>query len=112
MASWAGRLVGRSGWSCVMAFDGAAPVATGALFVSGDYAWLGFDATLPSHRRRGAQSALLARRLQEAAARGARLATLETGARLPGRPDNSYRNILRAGFAEAYLRQNLMSPPG
>lgn len=112
MAQWAGQLPGRSGWCCVMAFDGDAPVAAGATFVSGEYAWLGLGATLASHRRRGAQNALLARRLQEAAARGARVAAVETGERQTDKPGNSYRNILRAGFAEAYLRQNFMSPPG
>lgn len=110
LAVWTAELVGRPGWCCVMAFDGPTPVAAGAVFVRGEYAWLGLGATLASHRRRGAQNALLARRLQEAAARGARIAATETGERLPGKPDNSYRNILRSGFVEAYLRQNYMSP--
>ena len=34
----------------------------------------------------------------------------ETGERLPDKPSNSYRNILRAGFTEAYVRQNYLSP--
>jgi hypothetical protein len=37
------------------------------------------------------------------------VAVTETGERVPGKPSNSYRNILRAGFAEAYLRANFMS---
>jgi hypothetical protein len=48
-------------------------------------------------------------RIREAAARGARIAVTETGERLPDRPSASYRNILRAGFEEMYLRQNYMS---
>jgi GNAT superfamily N-acetyltransferase len=110
MAGWSAQLVGRPGWCCVMAFDGGAPAAVGATFVRGEYAWLGMGATLPAYRRRGAQNALLTRRLQEAAARGARVAAVETGERVPGRPDHSYRNILRSGFTEAYLRRNYMSP--
>lgn len=110
LADWAARLVGRPGWCCVMAFDGNVPVAAGATFVRGEYAWLGFGATLQSHRQQGAQNALLARRLREAAARGARVAAVETGERVPDRPDNSYRNILRSGFTEMYLRRNYMSP--
>lgn len=106
---WVAALAGRPNWICLMAFAGATPVAAGAVYVNGEYAWLGFGATLESHRRRGAQTALLVRRLSEAAARGARVAVTETGERLPDKPSNSYRNILRVGFEEMYLRQNYMS---
>lgn len=106
LAPWVGQLAGRTDWVCVMAFADAKPVAAGAVYVSGEYAWLGLGATLPSHRRRGAQSALLARRLSEAATRGARVAVTETGERLAGKPSTSYQNILGAGFEEMYLRQN------
>ena len=110
IAAWVSALPGRAHWVCVMAFAGSAPAAAGAAFVQGEYAWLGFGATLPASRRRGAQNALLARRLAEAAARGARTAVTETGERLPDKPSNSYRNILRAGFHERYLRHNYLSP--
>ena len=110
IAPWVGMLPGRADWVCVMAFAKSTPVAAGAAYVSGEYAWFGFGATLPSHRRLGAQNALLARRLAEASARGARTAVTETGERMPDKPSNSYRNILRAGFEERYLRQNWMSP--
>lgn len=110
IAPWIGALAGRAGWVCVMAFDAGAPVAAGAAYVKDGYAWLGLGATLASHRGRGAQSAIIERRLDEAAARGARVAVTETGERLPDKPSNSYRNILRAGFEERYLRQNYLSP--
>lgn len=110
VAPWVGALAGRTNWVCVMAFAGGTPIAAGAVYVNGEHAWLGFGATLASHRRLGAQNALLARRLTEAATRGARVAVTETGERLPDKPSNSYRNILRAGFEETYLRQNYMSP--
>jgi GNAT superfamily N-acetyltransferase len=110
VAPWVATLAGRANWVCVMAFAGGTPVAAGAVYVSGEHAWLGLGATLASHRRRGAQAALLARRLGEAAARGAHVAVTETGERLPDKPSHSYRNILRAGFEETYLRQNYMSP--
>lgn len=108
---WVAALAGRPNWTCVMAFSGRTPVATGAVYVSGDHAWLGFGATLESHRRQGAQAALLARRISEAGALGARVAVTETGERLPGKPSGSYRNILRAGFEEAYLRHNYLPSP-
>ena len=110
IAAWVSALPGRPHWVCVMAFAGPAPAAAGAAYVEGEYAWLGFGATLPALRRHGAQNALLARRLAEAAARGARTAFTETGERLPDKPSNSYRNILRAGFHERYLRHNYLAP--
>jgi GNAT superfamily N-acetyltransferase len=110
IAAWVSVLPGRPHWVCVMAFAGSAPAAAGAVYVSGEHAWLGFGATLPAFRRHGAQNALLARRLAEAAARGARTAVTETGEQLPDKPSNSYRNILRAGFHERYLRHNYLSP--
>jgi GNAT superfamily N-acetyltransferase len=110
-APWIAKLPGRANWICVMAFAGARPVATGALYVDGEYAWLGLGGTLPSHRRHGAQGALLAKRLIEAESHGVRIAVTETGEQLANKPSNSYRNILRAGFEERYLRQNYLSPP-
>jgi GNAT superfamily N-acetyltransferase len=109
IASWVSALSGRPHWLCVMAFAGSAPAAAGAVYVSGEHAWLGFGATLPAYRRHGAQNALLARRLTEAASRGARTAVTETGEQVPDKPSNSYRNILRAGFHERYLRHNYLS---
>ena len=109
IASWVGALPGRDGWICVMGFDGDRPVAAGAAHIRGEYAWLGFGATLPSHRGRGAQSAILSVRLAEAAIRGCRFAVTETGERLPDKTSISYRNILRAGFRECYVRQNFVS---
>jgi hypothetical protein len=110
VAAWVGMLPGRPHWVCTMAFAGTAPAAAGAVYVGGEYAWLGFGATLPAFRRHGAQNALLARRLTEAASRGARTAVTETGEQVPDKPSNSYRNILRAGFHERYLRHNYLSP--
>ena len=81
-------------------------MAGGALFVDGDQAWLGLGATLPEARGRGAQSALLAERIRLAAEAGSTTVTTETGVREDGRPERSYRNILRAGFEEAFVRPN------
>jgi len=110
MAPWIAALAGRQHWVCVMAFADGKAVGSGAVYVDGEHAWLGLGATLASHRRLGAQNALLARRLKEAAARGAKTAVTETGERVPDKPSTSYGNILRAGFRERYLRQNYLSP--
>jgi GNAT superfamily N-acetyltransferase len=105
------HLPGRPGWSWYLAQDGDEPVACGALFVDGRHGWLGQAATLPAHRRRGAQSALIAARIGAAAAAGAEVVVTETGEIVDDRPTISYHNILRAGFRAAYLRPNYVSPP-
>jgi GNAT superfamily N-acetyltransferase len=102
--------VGAPGFRCFLAWDGSEPAACGALYADGGSAWLGVAATRPAFRGRGAQRALLAARIDAARATGARRIVTETGERAEGRADQSYRNILRAGFREAYLRPNWLSP--
>jgi len=92
------------------AFAGTEAVATGALYVDGDFAWLGIGATRPASRRQGAQSALLAHRLREAVRFGARHATTDTGVPQAAAPAPSYQNIRRAGFDVAYVRPNWTQP--
>jgi len=106
----AANVVGRPAWSCYVAYDGEEPAGAGALFVHGDVGWLGFAATRPRLRGRGAQSAILAARIEDARKQGCSTVTTETGAIEEGRPSNSYRNILRAGFREAGVRANYRAP--
>jgi GNAT superfamily N-acetyltransferase len=110
MEAFLGALPGRSGWTCLAAYDGDRAVSAAALYVDGDVGWLGMGATRPDARGRGGQSALLAERIRLAAEAGCTTVTTETGVREPGRPDRSYRNIVRAGFEEAYVRPNWVSP--
>ena len=95
-----------SGWTLVAALDGATVAGAAALFAADRAAYLGFAGTAVAHRGRGAQGALLAERIRRAAALGCDLVVTETGERLPDRPSASYRNILRAGFSEAYVVEN------
>ncbi|GHF39546.1 GNAT superfamily N-acetyltransferase [Amycolatopsis bartoniae] len=80
------------------AWDGRELVAGALLHVSGEMGELAGAATLPGHRGRGAQSALLAAR---AAASGSRSLVAETGAE-PG--NRSLRNLRRAGLRVRYER--------
>lgn len=111
-APWVAALAGRPAWTCVLALDGAEAVAAGAVYIDSGYAWLGLGTTLASHRGRGAQTALLAYRIGWAARSGAQWLVTETGERVAGKPAQSYRNILRAGFGEVYVRPNYVSPQG
>lgn len=110
MIEWFMRLVGRNGWSTYLSYGGDEPAGAAAMYVRGDLAWLGIGSTRPSMRKRGSQSALLARRLQDAGRLGAGHATVETGVPQPGGAATSYNNILRAGFSVAYVRPNWSEP--
>jgi GNAT superfamily N-acetyltransferase len=102
---WFG-IVGRDGWHCFVAYAGGEPAAAGALYTSGRTGWFGAAGTLPDFRRRGGQGAIMAARIAKARELGLELLVTETGERIPDRPSSSYRNILRFGFDEAYVRPN------
>jgi GNAT superfamily N-acetyltransferase len=114
MPAWAAdffaHLPGREGWRCYVARVGDRAQACAAMLVDGGIAEFGVAATLEVARGRGCQTALLHRRIRDAAAAGCQALFVETGERVPGRPSASYRNILSAGFEEAYLRPNWQRP--
>lgn len=99
-------LPGREGWSCYVARVGGRAQACAAMLVEDGIAEFGIAATLEEARGRGCQTALLHRRICDAAEAGCHTLFVETGERVPDRPSASYRNILKAGFEEAYLRPN------
>lgn len=109
-APWLACLAGRPGWHLFMSFDGDAPAGAGALYVRDDLAWTDFGATVPAYRRRGSQGALLARRVEHALELGCRAVFTCTGEAVPGDPQHSYGNILKAGFEEDYVRENFAPP--
>lgn len=94
------------GWRCYLACVDDEPAACAAMFIDDGIAEFGIAATLEPARGRGCQTALLHRRITDAAAAGCHTLSVKTGQRVPGRPSASYANILRAGFEEAYLRPN------
>jgi GNAT superfamily N-acetyltransferase len=104
------HLPGRNGWRCYVARVGGEACGCGAMLIEDGIAEFGIGATLEQARGRGCQTALLHRRICDAAAAGCRTLLVETGERVPDRPSTSYRNILKAGFAEAYLRPNWRRP--
>jgi hypothetical protein len=110
VGDWLGAIVGRPHWRCFLAYDGNLPAAAGALYTDNNCGWLGIGATLPSHRKRGAQSAILAARINAAIAAGCDLLTTETGIPQPGEAGPSFANIQRAGFTIAYPRPNYCKP--
>jgi len=105
-ASFFANLPGRDGWRCYVARVDDTTQACAAMRIHGGIAEFGIAATLEPARGRGCQLTLLRRRILDAAAAGCHTLFVETGERVPDRPSASYRNILRAGFEEAYLRPN------
>lgn len=81
-----------------VARDGAL-VASGSLGVHGGVALLAGASTIPAARGAGAQAALLAQRLSDAAARGCTVAMMVTAV-----GSTSQRNAERRGFRVAYTR--------
>ncbi|MBL0928130.1 MAG: GNAT family N-acetyltransferase [Phycisphaerales bacterium] len=83
------------------AFEGPLTVAVGGLLIdrhgATPHGYLGWTGTDPAHRRRGAQSALIAARLERSGELGIDWCVSETNSVV----ETSLRNLERAGFAEA-----------
>jgi len=100
--------LGHPGWHHYLAFDDGRPIAGAAMFARNDGAWFGIAGTLADARNRGAQTALLAKRLDDARRLGCSWVTAETWPDTAARPNPSYRNMLRAGMRLAYLRDKYL----
>jgi GNAT superfamily N-acetyltransferase len=103
----------QTGWHLYAAFEGDAPVAMAALYVDeastgAPVGYVGPAVTLPAHRGRGAQGALIARRIRDAKTLGCTLLVTETAEDRPGRSVPSFRNMQRCGFHLAYRRPNYL----
>lgn len=96
-------MAGASGMSQYLALRQGAPAGGASMRIANGVAQLCGAATLPNHRRRGVQSALLRARLRDAAQAGCDIATLTT---LPG--SKSQENAHRHGFTLLYTRAILV----
>jgi GNAT superfamily N-acetyltransferase len=83
VGEWVGDAVGRPGWRHYVAFEGSA-----------------------AHRGKGAQSALLARRIRDAVDAGCDTLVVETAEQTAEKGSPSWRNTLAFGFRQAYVRAN------
>lgn len=101
----------RPGWHCYAASLEGMEVACGSMLAIGKLALLGLDATLPEARRRGCQTALIRRRLRDAAREGCEVALAEVCDILPTSRVAAI-NLERAGFVEVAGRVNWRRPSG
>jgi len=109
VVSWAAK-AHAIGWDCWLALDGDIPAAAAGVYMAEGVGYLGFAATLPEHRGKGGQNALLAARIRHAREAGCDIVVTETGELQDDRPSSSYRNIIRAGFAEVSVTANWLRP--
>jgi len=110
MGDWLRALGDRPGWTVYAATDGDAVVGCGCRHQVGESAWLGMGAVHGSHRRRGGQGALMALRIADAVAAGARRIFIETGKPGTGESSPSLNNMKRCGFVPVATRLNLNGP--
>lgn len=104
------RIASRPRWHLLAARDAGKIVAAGALFVTDASGYLLAAGTRPSHRGRGAQAALIERRLRIGLALGCSRLFCETGEAVQGKTQSSHHNLLRAGFGPCALRTNWVRP--
>jgi GNAT superfamily N-acetyltransferase len=90
---------GVPGWHLYLASVGESPAGAAALAIDDGIGYLANASTLPELRRRGVQTALIARRLSDAAAAGCELVSSGTDFGTP-----SQRNLERAGLQVAYTK--------
>jgi len=95
------RSAGAPGFHHFMAFDDGAPIATAVLYVLGDLGYLGTAHTGEPFRGRGAQQALIARRIETATALGCRILVSETLSIL----EVSLGNLQKAGFRTIFEKE-------
>lgn len=98
------------GWHCYTAYLDDREVACGAMLFDDGLAVLGLDATSPEARHRGCHSALIQRRLADAAAAGCQTVLAES-CELPEDRAGAGRNFQRADFAKAGRSVGWHRPP-
>jgi hypothetical protein len=110
VADWIAQLQGRPNWTLYALMDGGTVVGGASLFIADELAWLGMGAVAESHRRRGGQGALMARRVEDAIALSACHIFTETGEAVGDEPTPSFNNMNRCGFVKVVSRSNLAGP--
>jgi N-acetylglutamate synthase-like GNAT family acetyltransferase len=93
--------VGAQGFHHYMVFDASRPVAVAALVQFEDIGYLTYAGTAQADRRRGAQSVLIAHRVEQARALGCTQIVSQTLTMLK----DSFSNLQRAGFREVYEQE-------
>jgi GNAT superfamily N-acetyltransferase len=111
VSQWFGNLAGRPNWHVFVASLQGQPVGAAAMYVAGEWAWLGISGTLAGFRRQGIQGLLITARANLARELGVRYLTAETGCPATAGGKHTSRDIcLRAGFFDLYQKINYRRP--
>lgn len=110
IATWLACIHDRPGWGLYAVRSGIEIVGGGLAYIRDDVAWLGAGGMIAAQRGRGGQAALLAARIADCVAAGARWVVTETGLPVAGEPNPSLGNIRGAGFVCVAERGNLIAP--
>lgn len=94
------------GWKHYLAKEGDKPIAAASMFIYGKNASFAIAGTLPEARGRGAQSALIVKRINDAIEAGCEYLVVETEEDKPEKSSASNRNVRKFGFELAYHRPN------
>ena len=100
-------MAGVDGRGCYLALIDTVPVGAAVLTVLDGVGYLTNASTVPDHRGRGAQQALIAHRIADADAAGC-----DVLAGLAHPFQSSHRNMERAGLGVAYTKVSWTRPPG
>jgi GNAT superfamily N-acetyltransferase len=102
----------KANWRCYTAVLSPedAIASTGSMLIDEGVAQLGLDATQEEYRGRGANKALLRRRLADAAEAGCHTVFAALGECEAEQFDAAAHNLLCAGFIEAYRSHNWQRP--
>jgi GNAT superfamily N-acetyltransferase len=103
-ASIFAALPGLAGWHCYLALLDGEAMGAAEMLVDGEIAHLGLASTLESARRKGCQTALLRRRIEDARGLGASLLSVDVEEDEPGESSSSRSNLRSAGFEPIYER--------
>jgi GNAT superfamily N-acetyltransferase len=98
------------GWHCYAAYLDGQEVACGSMLLDDGIAMLGLDATVPDARHHGCHSALIERRVADAAAAGCTTIVAES-CNVPADRAAAGRNFQREGFVEAGRSTAWRRPP-
>lgn len=106
LSEWFAASVGQADFRHYLVYKNHKAIAAGALYLSDKLAALAIAGTLPAYRGLGAQQCLIRHRMQIAQRLGCTHIIGETAEDRPDRPVGSYRNMVRCGLSQAYLRPN------
>jgi len=103
---WFFDFVQRDNWIHYLGYFKNKPIAAASMFIEGEFAWLGFAATLKEHRNLGAQHALIRQRFIDGLNNGCRHFIAETAEDKAEKKSQSSFNLVDMGFKKIYSRPN------